>query len=167
MTGHRTLTARELLAEAVERFGDDPRFFAFTCPHCGDVACPQDFIDHGADPQRCGQECIGRSVGALDHGTSAHDAGRSKAERGCDWAAYGLFPGPWGIRYDEGHEVRSFRLTTTEEAETVGLFARRDAAAGSAEPYAAQVRRQLAVYDLMDANDKIPDTMINPEEPQP
>lgn len=156
MTPPRVLTQAQLVREAVALFGEDPRFFAFTCPRCGDVACPQDFIDHGADPERCGQECIGRSVGALAHGSSPHDAGRSKAKRGCDWAAYGLFPGPWTVRYAEGQEMRTFPLANRAEAEEVGLFARRDAAADTAEPYVIQVRRQLAEYDLAEANAQIP-----------
>lgn len=83
-------TQAELAAEARARFGDDGKTWAFVCPNCTDVACAQDFIDAGADPNRVGQECIGRSLGPA--GTKD---GRGEATRGCDWTAYGLFQGPW------------------------------------------------------------------------
>lgn len=105
----RTLTQAELVEEARARFGDNPREWAFVCPACGDVANAQDFIDAGADPARLGQECIGRSLGALSGGPTS-DGGRARAARGCDWCAYGLFPGPWGVVMPDGREVRSFPL---------------------------------------------------------
>jgi hypothetical protein len=151
----RDLTRIQLVREAVALFGDDPRFFAFTCPNCGDVACAQDFIDAGADPERIGSECIGRSLGAIAHGSSAHDSGRSAAKRGCDWAAYGLFPGPWRVEYEPGKFFRSFPLATVAEAERAGVLARRDAAASTAEPYVAQVRRMLAAHDLAEQSAKV------------
>lgn len=89
MTKYRKLTQDELHAEARARFGDDPKTYAFRCPHCGDVASIGDFINVGADPAAAGQECIGRSLGALDKG--------AEPSRGCAWAAYGLFRGPWEV----------------------------------------------------------------------
>jgi hypothetical protein len=88
MSSYRKLTQAELGAEARKRFGDDVKKYAFICPNCQDVATIQDFIDAG-DGARAGQECIGRLLGAL----------RSSRPntRGCDWAAYGLFCGPWEI----------------------------------------------------------------------
>lgn len=100
----RTLTQDELATEARARFGDDPKTWAFQCPHCGDVANAQDFIDAEADPNRVGQECIGRSLGALTKDATGTD-GRKHAKRGCDWAAYGLFRGPWFIN-DPGQQDR-------------------------------------------------------------
>ncbi len=104
---HRKLTQAELLAEARDRFGDDPKQYAFRCPNCGDVASIQDFIDAGADPDRTGQECIGRCLGALT--VAAGKAGRNSKGRGCDWAAWGLFRGPWEIVLpaEEGKPERS------------------------------------------------------------
>jgi hypothetical protein len=90
MTAYRKLTQEQLLTEAAERFGPDAKGWKFRCPQCGDEATPQDFIDAGADPGRCGQDCIGRVTGALVK------AGASN-KRGCDWAAYGLLRGPWEI----------------------------------------------------------------------
>lgn len=86
----RKLTQAELTAEARERFGDDPRTYAFQCPHCDDIATIQEFIDAG-DGARSGQECIGRLLGALKKDAQPYKG------RGCDWAAYGLFHGPWEI----------------------------------------------------------------------
>lgn len=92
----RKLTQDELATEARERFGDDTAKWSFVCPHCGDVASVQDFVDAG-DGNRVGQECIGRLRGALKRGTKASRDGIVRGERGCDWAAYGLFRGPWEI----------------------------------------------------------------------
>jgi hypothetical protein len=83
----------EFLSAARERFGNDTKRWAFVCPNCGDRATVQDFIGvgkHGA----AGQECIGRSIPG----------------RGCNWAAYGLIPGPVEVVMPDGRTVRSFAL---------------------------------------------------------
>ncbi|PZG12450.1 hypothetical protein C1I95_25720 [Micromonospora craterilacus] len=89
---HRKLTQQELTDEAYRRFGPDVRTFAFQCPNCDDIATIQDFIDAG-DGNRAGQECIGRLLGGL----TPRPDGTKRGVRGCDWAAYGLFRGPWEI----------------------------------------------------------------------
>lgn len=104
----RRWTQAELCDEARSRFGDDEKQWAFTCPNCGDIACAH-FLDLGAEPARLGQECIGRQLGALK-GRPTTDSGRALAKRGCDWAAYGLFRGPWFVVLPGGTEVPSFRL---------------------------------------------------------
>jgi len=86
-------TQAELLAEAMARFGSIDAI-AFVCPTCGDRATIADFKQVGK-PELAGQECIGRSLGALA-GPAVKD-GRGQATRGCDWAAFGLFRGPWTI----------------------------------------------------------------------
>jgi hypothetical protein len=106
-TPHRRLTQAELSEEARARFGDDPLAWAFRCPACGDVATLKDFQEAAGDTARAGQECIGRSLGALQKPPTN--------KRGCDWAAYGLFGGPWTIVFpaggdQPGREVRSFPL---------------------------------------------------------
>lgn len=107
MSKHRKLTQAELVAEARDRFGDDPLNIAFECPSCGDVATIRDFP---ADKREgAGQECIGRSLGALK-GPAATDGGRGEAPRGCDWAAYGLIRGPWEIVMPDGHSAWGFPL---------------------------------------------------------
>lgn len=136
----RVLTMRTLLTEAIERFGDDPRFFAYVCPMCDDVACAQDFIDAGESAVLLGQECLGRA--------------RSRTVRGCVYVAYGLISGPWRVINGDQHQF-SFPLATREQAVAAGILARRDAAVHTAEPYKAWVHRQLAVYDLADANTNI------------
>ncbi len=67
MTDRRKLTQAELCAEAAERFGPDPLAWAFQCPRCGDIAVADDFPQD--ERGRLGQECVGRSRGALkgDH----------------------------------------------------------------------------------------------------
>jgi hypothetical protein len=96
----REWSQEELRDEARHRFGDDPKMWAFVCPACGDVATVQDFIDAGdANAAKAGQECIGRSLGALGRDAKRDRKGimRAPGGRGCDWAAYGLFHGPWAI----------------------------------------------------------------------
>lgn len=92
MSNSRKLTQAELVELATERFGGDWLTWAFKCPNCEDVASFQDFKDAGADAALCGQECIGRHLGALTNRGNANYQGR-----GCDWAAYGLFRGPWEV----------------------------------------------------------------------
>ncbi|MEV6833536.1 VVA0879 family protein [Streptomyces sp. NPDC051133] len=114
-TESRKLTQAELLAEATERFGTDPLKWAFICPSCGDTADGQDFSDAlAANPRThrsgetviasdiVGQECIGRTLGALSRG--------KYTGRGCDWAAYGLIAGPWQIELPNGHTMHAFPL---------------------------------------------------------
>lgn len=114
-TEHRKLTQAELVAEATERFGTDPLKWAFACPSCGDVANGEDFRQALAEHPRThrsgepviasdvvGQECIGRTRGALNRGTYTG--------RGCDWAAYGLFAGPWEIELPNGRSMHAFPL---------------------------------------------------------
>lgn len=108
----RTLTQEELLAEARERFGPDPLDFAFQCPACGDIATIRDFQEAG-DGARAGQECIGRLLGAIARTPAGERAAHEG--RGCNWAAYGLFPGPWAITMPGGKTVRSFPLAERTE----------------------------------------------------
>lgn len=89
---------------ANERFGSDGRKIAFRCPNCEDVATTQDFLDVGSHAY--GQECIGRSLGALDKDYNG---------RGCNWTAYGLFKGPWLVTLPDGSEIGCFPLAEVEE----------------------------------------------------
>lgn len=125
MDKHIRITQAELMAEATARFGKDPMAFAFRCPQCDDVATIADFVNLGFG-DRAGQECIGRSLGALTKPKPTN-------ERGCDWAAYGLFRGPWEIVMPaEGDKpersARSFPLAG--EPHPDGPVARFAAAAG-------------------------------------
>ncbi|MFJ4785090.1 VVA0879 family protein [Streptomyces sp. NPDC088794] len=117
-TQTRELTQAELIAEATERFGSDPLKWAFRCPSCGDIANGEDFRQALAEHPRTnlrtdepliasdivGRECIGRTLGALAKARSKYTG------RGCDWAAYGLFGGPWTITLPNGHTMRAFPL---------------------------------------------------------
>jgi hypothetical protein len=114
---HRKLTQAEMLAELKARFGDGPDDWAFQCPNCGDIATVRDFrealathprVEH-SEPATAsdvlGQECIGRTLGALEREIGEHYIGR-----GCNWAAYGLFRGPWEIVMPDGHSAWSFAI---------------------------------------------------------
>lgn len=83
MTAYRKLTLSELHDEARQRFGDDPRQWAFRCPSCGDIATIAEFTAPGsAGSGMAGQECIGR---------------HRNDGRGCQRVAYGLIAGPWEV----------------------------------------------------------------------
>lgn len=99
---HVKMTQPELLAAAKERFGDDPLDIAFQCPRCQDVATIRDFPKDKR--HLAGQECIGRSLGALQ------GAAKDYKGRGCDWCSYGLLRGPWEIEMPDGHSAWSFPL---------------------------------------------------------
>lgn len=119
--GRWRYTLDELHTMARERFGDDPREWAFQCPNCKDIATPADFLALNQNPdytsrysepatgQECGQICIGRLIGACDRAAKGTD-GRDHAKRGCDWSAGGLFRGPWIITFPDGKELPAFRL---------------------------------------------------------
>ncbi|MFD4936312.1 VVA0879 family protein [Streptomyces virginiae] len=120
---HRKLTQAELVAEARAAFGDDPALWAFRCPTCGDVANGWDFEkaltehhrERNGNPVEAysivGQECIGRTLGALTVKTDEEWKGR-----GCTWVAYGLFRGPWEITLPDGRSIWGFPLATTPTA---------------------------------------------------
>lgn len=103
------LTHAEFLADARDRFGDNPADWAFKCPNCGDIATGRDFRKALSEhpPERkgqaviasdvMGQECIGRTLGV-------------DSERGCDWAAYGLLPGPCEVVMPDGQSSWTFEL---------------------------------------------------------
>src|SRR4051812_5710542 len=120
MSDARKLTQAELVAEARRLFGDEPLDWAFRCPTCGDVANGREFREALAEHPRknrdgsdtiasdiVGQECIGRTLGALSK--SAEYTGR-----GCNWAAYGLFSGPWEIVLPNGRSAHSFPLAAAK-----------------------------------------------------
>ena len=119
-----TRTHKEFLNELKSRFGSDPMRWAFKCPACKDIATGADFLkaakERGiGDPgtyasARLGQECIGRTLGAL-----STDQGKEYRGRGCDWAAYGLFSGPDFVEIPNGdgttRKVPTFEIATGEE----------------------------------------------------
>lgn len=109
------LTLQEYRAEAARRFGPDILDIAHVCPRCGDVATLREFRDLGSHAH--GMDCIGRLLGALE-GSRRHDRKgqvHGNAPRGCDWTAYGLFPGAWTV-IDGDRIIRCFALAPAREA---------------------------------------------------
>lgn len=95
MTAKTVWPYYEWRAEAVRRFGQDPAKWAFRCPQCSSRATGADFQEAG-HPERLGQECIGRHVD----------------DRGCDWTAYGLIPGPWTVEMPNGDTISCFPFSS-------------------------------------------------------
>lgn len=74
----KNYTRDEWIAEGTRLFGGMDKIldWRFRCPACGNVATVREFKEAGAkDADTAAKNCIGRFVG----------------NRGCDWAAYGLF----------------------------------------------------------------------------
>lgn len=69
------MTREEWMAEGQKRFGEQYENWKFKCPRCGNVASGQEFKNVGAKSNSIYCECIGRYL----------------KNKGCDWAAYGLF----------------------------------------------------------------------------
>lgn len=141
----------EWLALLKERFGDDPANWAFRCPVCNDVATGADFTAAlAAHPRkrtdgsvimasdRLGQECIGRSLGALERPRTAKmEDSRKWGGRGCDWTTYGLFNGPDFVELDDGKEHPCFPIADqpiTPTAAEAALLAYVDAVADELDP---------------------------------
>lgn len=112
------ITQAELYELLCDRFGKNPANWAFTCPSCHDTATVtelQEALD--ANPRRrsddtkvesteiIGQECIGRSIGAL--------ANPPTNDRGCHWVAFGLIRGPWEIVLPDGNSMWCFPVADT------------------------------------------------------
>ena len=105
-----------------QRFGADPSGWAFVCPACKDIATGAEFAAALADHPRerngkpitfhdvLGQECIGRTLGALTMPTERWQG------RGCDWVAYGLLPGPIAVEFPDGNIGRAFAPAPEAEA---------------------------------------------------
>lgn len=88
-------------------FGADLDRWAFVCPHCGNVmsiAKARELSDVEVATLRRGwrmeQECVGRYLSTA----------------GCDWAAYGLFSGPFFVVRGGGDTTPVFGFAIPTEA---------------------------------------------------
>jgi hypothetical protein len=103
-TGFPTMTRDEWLAEAVRRFGPNPREWRFVCPSCGTAQSIADLEAAGAsDPAtQAYYSCIGRWQGAR----GAFDPSRFKP---CNYTNGGLFCfAPLIVIDDDGKQVPVF-----------------------------------------------------------
>lgn len=83
--------------EAEARFGPCVEDYKFICPRCGRVNVGWEFKEAGAEADDTAQCCIGRFT----------------ADKGCDWAAFGLF-GTMGrgdvVIFPNGKRAEVFRM---------------------------------------------------------
>jgi hypothetical protein len=75
----------------------------FVCPRCELASSPNDFKGLGVTPERAAKECIGRHT----------------QERGCDWAAYGLFRGPAFVALPDGAVTPVFEFAPDQSVSGV------------------------------------------------
>lgn len=102
----QTMTQKEWLALAWLLFKTtDKMEWAFICPRCDKTWTIREFASTGVDPDRSYQQCIGR-----DAACKRKEANLPKGM--CDWAAFGLFRGPWLITVEgdgeKPHETPAF-----------------------------------------------------------
>lgn len=108
---HRKLTQDELLAELRAAYGDDPMQWAFACPNCKTVTTGQalsDALKAYPRQRRNGERTITSDL----LGTEC--IGRTDPEQGCNWAAYGLFRGPWEVELSSGESMWCFPIAEVE-----------------------------------------------------
>jgi hypothetical protein len=72
-------------AEAVKRFGPDPRLWQFVCPVCKHVASVKDWEDAGATEGEVAFSCVGRHIAGSREAFGRLGVGP------CDYAGGGLF----------------------------------------------------------------------------
>lgn len=92
----RQISYDDFRAEAVKRFGEDPRHWKFVCPACGTKQSPADLLATGKFVPGSGQvnkvvgySCIGRFTGQGDDGIAAKNRGLAW-DKGCNWTLGGL-----------------------------------------------------------------------------
>jgi hypothetical protein len=100
-----TLTHRQWMALAWLLFKTSDKLdWRFVCPSCKTSWSVREFRDSGQDADCAYQQCIKRKA-ACERDVQELPKGM------CDWAAFGLFRGPWVVKLkdDEGaHEIPVF-----------------------------------------------------------
>jgi hypothetical protein len=104
---YRKLTQDELVAQLRARYGDDPMQWAFICPTCKTVTTGQmmsDALKAYPSHRRTGEKIITSDV------LGRECIGRTDPDQGCDWAAYGLFKGPWEVEIEKDKTMYCFPI---------------------------------------------------------
>ncbi len=100
-------TLEEWHAEAIRRFGEKARNWAFICPVCDHIQTCLEVKEAGHDPQLAYQRCFGQ--GTRDDRALTAKQGKKRGEKAdCDWKSYGLFRGPVIVVAEDGTEVPVF-----------------------------------------------------------
>jgi len=100
------LTESEWRKRGAELFGEDVARWRFKCPTCGHVASVESLRAELTDEE------LGLLRGR--YSLEAECIGRYLSDRGCDWAAYGLFSGPVFVLRDSGRETPVFDFAEPE-----------------------------------------------------
>ena len=85
----REVTHQQWLAEARDRFGEDPREWAFVCPSCGHVARVKDWRAVGAPENAIAFSCVGRWTNPP--GRDIGPVAGQPVSGPCNYAGGGLF----------------------------------------------------------------------------
>jgi hypothetical protein len=101
----QTITEAAWNALGAKLFGAEMDRWRFTCPHCGNVMSlhkargmpPDELAALRTGTWSIESECIGRYLTGV----------------GCDWAAYGLFSGPFFVTRSDGKRTPVFGFDMT------------------------------------------------------
>lgn len=107
------ITFDEWKAEAVRRFGENPRNWKFACPCCGHIQSMEDFHRLGADINLAYFNCIGRHDGAHGHVQMGTKPGP------CNYTGGGLFNmNPRAVKHpDDGATLHVFDFAPVDHEE--------------------------------------------------
>lgn len=100
-------TVEEWRAEAVRRFGEHARNWAFICPACGHIQTAGEVKEAGYDPQLAYKECFGKGT-RPDRELARKQRKKPGEKADCNWKSYGLFSGPVIVVSEDGTEVPVF-----------------------------------------------------------
>ena len=102
-TDYEALTQREWMALGWLLFKTTEQLdWAFVCGRCDRSWTIREFKADGGDPNSAYQECINRRE-ACQRKTPGLQGDA------CDWAAYGLFRGPWIVKAEDEEKPGGFR----------------------------------------------------------
>lgn len=117
---YRKLTQKQLLAELHEAYGENPMGWAFQCPTCKTVTTGQQLSDALKAHPRYRRDSDNVTTKVITSDVLGQECiGRTDPHVGCDWAAYGLFRGPWEVETSPGKSMWCFPIAPmAKEQET-------------------------------------------------
>lgn len=104
----RSLTHQQWVAEAMSRYGSNPRDWKFVCPSCGYVASVKEWLEAGAE-EEIATSCVGRAL------LSRKQIGDTTGGP-CNYAGYGLLRlNPVEVIHPDGAVTQAFEFAPDEK----------------------------------------------------